>query len=495
MEVLLKSARRFVDEVPAALAVVGVWGGELSEEGQRLDRKHRNLLSSMIEDLHFKGEFGETLLVPLGRLYGETQSREFALLFGLGKKRGTSLETVRKAGAKLVQAVRKLGFREAVTETFLSEKFGKKDASYALAEGALLGGYTWSKYKSAGSPGKRAERLRLWLARSARQSVDRAETIAEAVNYARDLVNEPPNVLTPAELAMRVQAMAQEVGLDVEIWDEAQIKQAGMGAFYGVAQGSANPPRFIQLTYKPQNPASKVLALVGKGLTFDTGGYSLKPSEGQITMKCDMAGAAAVLGAMRAIARLKPELEVRAYVAAAENMISGSAYRVSDLLRSLSGRTIEVLNTDAEGRLTLADAITFADWQGADAIVELSTLTGACVVALGEKIAGLFANNPRLGREVQEAAERAGEKVWPMPMEEEYLEALKSSTADLKNTHGRSRSAGAIHAALFLGEFTEKPLVHLDIAGPAYTEKDHDLGPAGGTGFGVRTLIELAQAL
>ncbi len=491
MELTLKSARRLVDEIPVPLAVVGVWGGELSEEGQKLDHKHRKVLSKMMEELYFKGEFGETLLIPLGSRRTDEEGPGFALLFGLGKKRGISLETVRKAGAKLVQAIAKLGFKEAVTETFLSDKFGKQEASYALAEGALLGGYTWQKYKTSGSASKRGEKLRLWLARSSGPAVDRAEIVAEAVNYARELVNEPPNVLNPVELARRTREMAQELGLGVEIWDEAQIKQAGMGAFYGVAQGSANPPRFIQLIYKPQNPSDQVVALVGKGLTFDTGGYSLKPSESQITMKCDMAGAAAVLGAMRAIAKLQPSVEVRAYVAAAENMISGNAYRVSDVLTSLSGKTIEILNTDAEGRLTLADAITYADQQGADSIVELSTLTGACVVALGDKVAGLFANDVRWGREVQEAAERAGEKVWPLPMEEEYLEALQSNTADLKNTHGRSRYAGAINAALFLGEFTKKPLVHLDIAGPAYTEKSHDLGQAGGTGFGVRTLVEL----
>ncbi len=491
MELTLKSARRFVDEIPVPLAVVGVWGGELSEEGQKLDARYRGALSKMMDELHFKGEFGETLLVPLGARRTEERAPGFALLFGLGKKRGVSLETVRKAGAKLVQEITRLGFKEAVTEAFLSDKFGKQEASYALAEGALLGGYTWNKYKTSSPSGKRGEKLRLWLARSSGPAVDRAEIVAEAVNYARDLVNEPPNILTPAELAKRAAEMAQELGLAVEIWDESQIRQAGMGAFYGVAQGSANPPRFIQLTYKPQAPSGRTIALVGKGLTFDTGGYSLKPSESQITMKCDMAGAAAVLGAMRAIARLQPSVEVRAYVAAAENMISGTAYRVSDVLTSLSGKTIEILNTDAEGRLTLADAITYADRQGAEAIVELSTLTGACVVALGEKVAGLFANDARWGREVQEAAERAGEKVWPLPMEEEYLEALKSSTADLKNTHGKSRYAGAINAALFLGEFTEKPLVHLDIAGPAYTEKSHALGPAGGTGFGVRTLVEL----
>ncbi len=490
MEITLKSARRFVEEIPAPLAVVGVWGGELSEAGQKLDQNHRKALSSMMQALHFKGEFGESLLVPLPQK-GPKEGPAFALLFGLGKKRGVSLETVRKAGAKLVQTIAKLGFREAASETFLAEKFGKEAASYALAEGALLGGYGWAKYKTSNPSGKGSEKLRLWLARGFGAAVARAEVVAQAVNYARDLVNEPPNILTPVELARRASEMAQALGLEVEVWDEQQIKEAGMGAYYGVAQGSANPPRFIQLTYKPQTASRRTIALVGKGLTFDTGGYSLKPSESQITMKGDMAGAAAVLGAMQAIARLQPPVEVRAYIAAAENMISGAAYRVSDVLTSLSGKTIEVLNTDAEGRLTLADAITYADRQGADAIVELSTLTGACVVALGEKVAGLFTNEPRWGREVQEAAERAGEKVWPLPLEEEYLEALKSNTADLKNTHGRSRAAGAITAALFLAEFTDKPLVHLDIAGPAYSEKNHDLGPAGGTGFGVRTLVEL----
>lgn len=478
MELTVKSARRYVDEIPAPLAVVGVWGGELSEEGQKLDAKSRGMLSQMLDGLRFRGEFGETLLVSLGE--------GFALLFGLGRKRGVTPETLRKAGARLVVEIARLGFREAVTETFLAEKFGKKEASYALAEGALLGGYSFGKYKS--SPENK--KLRLWLARSSGPAVDRAEVVAEAVNYARDLVNEPPNILTPAELAQRAQEL-EELGLDVEVWDEEKIQAEGMGAYYGVAQGSVNPPRFIQVTYKPQGTPERVLALVGKGITFDTGGYSLKPNEGMLTMKCDMAGAAAVLAVMRAVARLQPQTEVRAYVAAAENMVSGQAYRVCDVLKSLSGKTVEVLNTDAEGRLTLADAITYADRQGADAIVELSTLTGACVIALGEKVAGLFSNDARLGREVQEAAERGGERVWPMPLEEEYREMLVSSTADLKNVHGRSRYGGAVLAALFLSEFTEKPLVHLDIAGPAFSERPHVLGPAGGTGFGVRTLVEL----
>lgn len=478
MEITVKSARRYVDEIPASLTVVGYWGGELTEEAKKLDAKSGGQLSRVLEELKYKGEFGETLLLPL--------EEQFVLLFGLGRKRGVSLETVRRAGAKLVHEVTRLGFKEAVTETFLAEKFGKKQVSYALAEGALLGAYEFKKYKSD----PEIKKLRLWLARSSGPAVDRAEVVTEAVNYARDLVNEPPNVLTPAELAERAKELAREAGLEVEVWDERQIQQAGMGAFYGVAQGSANPPRFIQLAYRPQGKPSRVVALVGKGITFDTGGYSLKPRESMLTMKCDMAGAAAVLGAMRAVARLRPNCEVRAYVAAAENMVSGAAYRVSDVLKSLSGKTVEVLNTDAEGRLTLADAITYADREGAEAIVELSTLTGACVIALGDKVAGMFSTDTRLGREVQEAAERAGEKVWPMPLEEEYREMLVSSTADLKNVHGRSRHGGAIVAGLFLAEFTQKPLVHLDIAGPAYSERPHPLGPAGGVGFGVRTLVE-----
>lgn len=483
MEIRLKSARRYVEEIPTRLRVVGVWGGELTEGGQRLATREQ--ITQMMEELKFRGDFGETLLLPVSASGGNEP--EFVMLFGLGaKKRGVSLETVRKAGAKLVAAITKLGFKEAVTETFLAEKFGKKEASYALAEGAILGAYEFKKYKSD----PEVKRLRLWLARSSGPAVDRAEIVAEAVNYARDLVNEPPNVLTPAELAERARELGRETGLQVTVWDERQIQQEGMGAFYGVAQGSANPPRFIQITYKPRGKPSRVLAYVGKGLTFDTGGYSLKPSESMTTMKSDMAGAAAVMGAMRAIARIGPNAEVRAYIAAAENMVSGSAYRVSDVLKSLSGKTIEVMNTDAEGRLTLADALTYADREGAEAIVELSTLTGACVVALGQGVAGLFATDDRLGKEVQEAALRAGEKVWPLPLEEDYRELLKSTTADLKNVSG-ARHGGAIMAGLFLSEFTEKPLVHLDIAGPAYTTNPHSLGPAGGTGFGVRTLVEM----
>lgn len=458
--------------------MVGVASSALLPEGEALDRALGGALAQALQATGFQGEVGETLLVqrPEGHF----------LLFGLGKRQDQGLDELREHGGRLAQALSKLSFREAAVEVFFAKRLGKQRASYALAEGLYLGGYRFSKYKSS----KEEKGLRILLAGASAPEVEKAKVVAEAVNYARDLVNEPPNLLTPAELARRALALAEEVGLEAEVWDERRIEEEGMGAFLAVAKGSANPPRFIKLVYRA-HPSMGRVALVGKGLTFDTGGYSLKPTDSMSTMKSDMAGAAAVLGAMRAIAKLKPPYEVRAYIAAAENMISGSAYRVQDILRSYSGKTIEVLNTDAEGRLTLADALAYAEKEGAEQILELSTLTGAAVVALGEKVAALFSTDPALERRLLKAAEEAGEKVWPMPLEEAYREKLKSDFADLKNVG--DRNGGAITAALFLTEFVKVPFAHLDIAGPAYAAKPHPLGPAGGTGFGVRTLIRFFE--
>lgn len=470
--------RRTLSELPSPLKVVGVASSALLPEGETLDQALGGALDQALKATGFQGEVGETLLVqrPEGHF----------LLFGLGKRQDQGLDELREHGGRLAQALSKLSFREAAVEVFFAKRLGKQRASYALAEGLHLGGYRFSKYKSS----KEEKGLRILLAGASAPEVERAKAVAEAVNYARDLVNEPPNLLTPAELAWRALALAEEVGLEAEVWDEKRIEEEGMGAFLAVARGSANPPRFIKLVYRA-HPSMGRVALVGKGLTFDTGGYSLKPTDSMSTMKSDMAGAAAVLGAMRAIAKLKPPYEVRAYIAAAENMISGSAYRVQDILRSYSGKTIEVLNTDAEGRLTLADALAYAEKEGAERILELSTLTGAAVVALGEKVAALFATDPALERRLLKAAEEAGEKVWPMPLEEAYREKLKSDFADLKNVG--DRNGGAITAALFLTEFVKVPFAHLDIAGPAYAAKPHPLGPAGGTGFGVRTLIRFFE--
>ncbi|AEB11321.1 leucyl aminopeptidase [Marinithermus hydrothermalis] len=479
MNIRIKSARRKVFEIPAPLRVVGVLAGELTEEGVLLDRELAGALSETLKKTRFAGDFGETLLVKT--------EEGFAMLFGLGKKRGLTLEHVRRAGARLAQAVAATGLREAVVEAFLAERFGKKEVSYALAEGILLGGYAFNKYKTHA----RERKVRFILARAFGPAVERAQTVAEAVWYARDLVNEPPNVLTPAELARRAQALAEAHGLECEILGPEEIQARGMGAYLAVAQGSANPPHFIKLVYRPQGTPKRRVALVGKGMTFDTGGYSLKPRESMRSMKADMAGAAAVLGAVLAAARLGLEVEVRAYIAAAENMVSGAAYRVDDVIRAMNGKTIEVTNTDAEGRLTLADALAYASEEKPDAIVELSTLTGACVIALGEEIAGVFAADEGLGKRFVRAAEEAGEKVWLMPLDEDYRRILKSDVADLKNAG--VRWGGAITAGLFLTEFATTPFVHVDIAGPAFAERPHALGPAGGTGFGVRSLVRFLE--
>lgn len=460
---------------------MAVLGGQLSEEGRWLDSQMDGALSRFLKKTRFKSEFGEYAIYA-------TEETE-VVLFSLGKRRGHALEQVRAAGVKLTEIATRLSSRDIAVENFLADRFGKKETSYALAEGLLLGAYSFDRYKSQVEQPRR----NFVIAQGFGPAVDKARIVAEGVYLARDLVNEPPNVLNPVELARRAEAMAKEAGLEINVFGPEKIQKLGMGAYWAVAKGSDNEPRFIELVYRPEEASGGHLALVGKGLTFDTGGYSLKPTNSMTTMKGDMAGAAAVLGAMKVIAELKPPVEVRAYIAAAENMISGHAYRVDDILKAYNGKTIEVLNTDAEGRLTLADALAYASEKKPEALVELSTLTGSCVVALGKRIAGLFSEEEPLAREVTRAAEEAGEKVWQLPMEPDYKKLLKSKVADIKNVG--SREGGAIQAALFLAEFASVPFVHLDIAGPGFDDSGNDnpCGPAGGTGFGVRTLVRWVE--
>ncbi|TFU26420.1 leucyl aminopeptidase family protein [Thermus tengchongensis] len=450
-------------EGKAPLKVVWVKKGELTPQAEALDVRLGGVLRRAMAGAGFKGEAGEDLLLS-------TPEGHF-LLFGLD-------EDPRVTGGRLAQALAKLSFPEVLVEAL---------EAYPLAEGILLGAYRFDRYK-----GSREEKpAAVQLSGASPEEVERAKKVAEGVHWARDLVNEPPNVLTPEALAEAALSL-KAFGVEVEVLDEEAIRALGMGAFLAVAQGSENPPRFIALRYAPEG-ARERLDLVGKGLTFDSGGYSLKSTEGMATMKGDMAGGAAVLGAMKSAALLGLPVEIRGYIAACENLISGRAYRLGDVLKTLSGKTVEVMNTDAEGRLTLADALAYAERQGAKRILELSTLTGSAVVALGEEVAALFATEETWGRQVEEAAKMAGEKVWPLPLEKAYREKLKSPVADLKNVG--DRNGGAITAALFLAEFVSVPLVHLDIAGPAFARKAHPLGPEGGTGFGVRTVLETARAL
>lgn len=460
--ITLKRAKTSLAEGQAPLKVAWVKEGALLPQGEALDARLGGLLRRALAGVGLKA--GESLL-----LHAEEGP---VLLFGL-------LEDARESGGKLAQALLRLAFPEALVEPL--------EEAYPLAEGLLLGAYRFDRHKAE----KEAKALTLHLPGVPEGLLERAGKVAEGVYLARDLVNEPPNLLTPEALAERALEL-RALGVEVEVLEEKAIRELGMGAFLAVAQGSENPPRFLKLRYAQEGARAR-LDLVGKGLTFDSGGYSLKPTESMATMKGDMAGAAAVLGAFKAVALLGLPVELRGYIAACENLISGRAYRVGDVLKTLSGKTVEVMNTDAEGRLTLADALAYAEREGAERILELSTLTGAAVVALGEEVAALFATDAAWGEKVREAAQRAGEKVWPMPLERAYREKLKSPVADLKNVG--DRNGGAITAALFLSEFVKVPLVHLDIAGPAFAKKAHALGPEGGTGFGVRTLLEVAQAL
>lgn len=370
------------------------------------------------------------------------------------------------------------------------------DIVKGAAEGALLGAYAYAR--SPATPQKRAVRTLTLVAsgRDARAAVELAGTIATAVCRARAWVDTPANILDPEAFAEEARVLAREAKIDLEVLDEKALARAGFGGILAVGGGSARPPRLVRLSYAPRG-ARFHLALVGKGITFDTGGVNLKPAEGMYTMKCDMAGAAAVLAAVRAIADLRLKIRVTAYAALAENMPSGTAYRPSDVLTLYGGKTVENANSDAEGRLVMADALVRAGEDGPDMIVDVATLTGACVVALGERIGGLMASDDQTADHILDAAEAAGEAFWQLPIPEDALESLSSDVADLRSA-ATSRNGGAILAAAFLRSFVPAgtPWAHLDIAGPAWNDKvAHDYVPKGATGAGVRTLVALARSL
>lgn len=360
----------------------------------------------------------------------------------------------------------------------------------AVAEGLLLGTYRFTTYKSDPKPSKIQ---RILFVGADEKRLDRAAVIAEATALARDLINEPASTLIPEVLAERAKELGDVSGFDCTIWDEAELKKNGFGGLLGVSQGSHNPCRFIQMHYAPSG-AKKKVALVGKGVTFDSGGLSLKDAANMEQMKTDMGGAAAVICAISAIAKLTLDIEVMAFVPTTENMPSGTAVRPGDVLRHYGGKTSEVLNTDAEGRLILADALVFASEQKPDAIVDVATLTGSMMVALGKKMTGYFSNDDGLADEIQAAADAAGEPFWRMPLNEPLRKDLESEVADLKNV--ASRWGGAITAAMFLKDFVGEgiPWAHLDIAGPARAESDYDEITKGGTGVAVRTLVNWVEA-
>jgi len=359
-----------------------------------------------------------------------------------------------------------------------------------VALGIQLGSYRFDRYK----PDETPEVETVSIHNLSEEDARRSASLASGVSLARDLVNTPYNHLNAEDFSVVARTVAEAASLDIRVWSQGECEERGMGLFVAVGQGSAHQPQFIRLVYRPAEPSAKprVTALVGKGVMFDTGGYSLKPAAGMYGMKGDMGGAAAVLGAMQIVAALKPPHEVRAYIAATDNAVSALAMRPGDVFRALNGRQVEVTNTDAEGRLILADALTVAVQEGADEVIDVATLTGAKVTALGSDVAALFSNDGTLADAVRAAAKSTQEAVWELPLYAPYLESYRSEVADLKNSD-MVVAGGSVKAALFLQEFVTGPWAHLDIAGNALKEKAYSFGPAGATGYGAMLLAELAS--
>ena len=443
-------------------------------------------MGAYLKDGDFAAEPGEYRTIP-------GPDGGVRVVVGLGTDADRTADSFRSIGGAIARSCAK----HEVAATDVLGAVGELNASaaaQALAEGIVLGRYRYTELKSEPEPsqlvdvhvvGKGGQRVQTAL--------DVGAAIAQAVCVARDLVNEPGGSLTPPVFAERTVALGTEYGFDVNVLDEEAIREAGMGGLIGVNRGSEIPARFVELRWRPEGRSRGVVALVGKGVTFDSGGLSIKPSEGMISMKGDMAGGAAVVGAFCALDTVQPKVEVRGYVPLTDNMTGGDATRLGDVLRISNGKTVEIHNTDAEGRLILADALSRASAEGPDAIVDLATLTGACVVALGNTHAGLMGSNDAWIDQVREAADTAGEKMWPLPLPKEWRATLDSEIADMKNIGGRF--GGTSIAGLFLQEFVGEgiPWAHIDIAGPAFVDTETPVDRKGGTGFGVRTVVALLK--
>jgi leucyl aminopeptidase len=478
--------------------VLGIFEGEssLAADVKAVDDALGGVISDVMAGGSFTGKGGSQVAMPAGGKIGA----KWLVLVGLGKAADWKLDNWRQMAARVVAAARDLKLKTVGAP--LPDR-GRLEASaadlgQALAEGALLGSYSYEIYKTERDEPKAGVDTYVVFAGpydlgDLNRGIADGERISTAVCLSRDLVSAPAKDLTPTVLADKAKLMAQEVGLTCHILTEKEAEELKMGAFLGVAKGAmeSQPPRFIVLEYLP-NRGEKPLVYVGKGITFDSGGISIKPADGMEKMKYDMAGGAAVIGAMRAVASLKLPINVVGLVPATENMPGGHAIHPGDILTAMNGKTIEVINTDAEGRLILADALAYAEKYDPECVVDLATLTGACVIALGHQAIGILGNNQALIDRVSAAGERAWERCWQLPLWEEYNDQIKSDIADMKNSGGRP--AGTITAAAMLAKFTAKyAWAHLDIAGTAWEEKGRPYAPKGATGVGVRLLVELAK--
>ncbi len=436
-----------------------------------------------LKKLNFEGKAEQIVLVP--------GVKKAVLVVGLGVPKELTFESLRRISASAVRAVENFSSATAAFGQAATTVLDAKQAATAMYEGLALGSYSYSTFKAKNEKRLKKVVISEVTAKSTVAAFSRAAKITEGVLWARDAINTPPNDKSPKDLAANIQKLLKSSNVKVEVLDVPALKRKKMAGVLAVGQGSINQPRFVRLSYKAPG-AKKTLAFVGKGVIFDSGGLSIKPGDAMTTMKCDMSGAAAVAGAFKAISALKPKVNVEGYIPMVENMPSGTAYRVDDIISYSNGVTVEVQNTDAEGRLILADALIEASKAKPDAIVDLATLTGACVVALGELIAAAMSNNDDFRTKVIDASKDAGERIWPMPLPEDYRKMIDTPVADVANAG--PRYAGSITAGLFLKEFVDVDnWVHLDIAGPAFIKKTDGENTEGGTGFGVRTLVRLAE--
>ncbi len=467
--------------------IFGIFEEDLKNQLEKIDFIiDPNLLIEKINQEKFKGEKGKLLNFDFFDKKLQTLK-----IMGLGESKNININDIKNS---LGDVIRKSAEKdEKISILFPSELINSPEEIKSFGELARLSAYKDNRFNSKRDDKKVLKEIEfLNLNKFKNISFNETEYICEGVELARRLVAAPPNSLTPLEMSRQALNIAKEHGLEFKILEKNDCEDLGMGAYLAVAKGSDLEPKFIHLTLKSQSPLKEKIALVGKGLTFDSGGYNLKVGASQIEMmKYDMGGSAAVLGAAKALGAIKPEgLEIHFIVAACENMINGSAVHPGDVIKASNGKTIEINNTDAEGRLTLADALTYASNLKPDSIIDLATLTGAIVVALGNDIAGFWTNNNMMAKDLKTASSQAGESLWQMPLQKSYKDGLKSHIADMKNTG--PRAGGSITAALFLEEFFDRDIkwAHIDIAGTCWTDKNKGINPSGATGYGVKTLVQ-----
>jgi leucyl aminopeptidase len=499
MEILTSGGRPAEADVQAL--AVAVFKDEKADEGilKDLDAAAGGVVRSILEAEEMKGKEGESAYVHIPADGGGLKAKRL-LLVGVGAREDYKAAQVSQFAGLVARTLRSRNVKSIGLVPRL-EGGDAAGAAKAAVEGAIIGLFEPDKYRTVEKEERSVERLTVVVEgadeEALRGAAERGRVVGESVNFTRDLANEPGAYMTPTIMAERAQQIAQEFGLEVEVLDQPQLEELGMGAFLSVARGSEQPPKLMVLKYMPDGKSAvgdgeDYLALVGKGITFDTGGISLKPGENMELMKYDMTGGATVLGVMRAVAQLKPPIPLLGVVPATENMPSGKATKPGDVVRAMSGKTIEVINTDAEGRLILADAVSYAKKLGATKVIDMATLTGAVTIALGDVNTGIMGTDQALINEVIEAGREVGEKFWQLPLDKEYSKQIKSDIADIKNVGGRK--AGTITAAAFIKEFADGiSWAHLDIAGTAWGDEAKPFRSKGPTGIAVRTLLNFIE--